>query len=133
MANYSYLSDALQVVRFRGSQDSRVEPSLKWRLGYAPETRAAADGKTLRIVVATLHASGATGWAEVDATAYLIAIDPDAAELGPAIADSVGAENIYDFARSHLAGYLATLGVEAPLPFKSPTPEMYTIRVEEAE
>jgi len=134
--NFAYAIDSLDVVRFRATQGDGTEEHVTWRVGYAPETVLTDEGSWVRIVIGTLHAGGEGGWAEVDAGAFLVSqeehpeTDSDFEDL---IRESMAVEALYDFARSHLRTFLATISVSVDLPWGSPEPELLILNAPDDE
>jgi len=102
----------LELIQFRGSKSSNRPPHVDWRVGFAPETIPASQGAA-RVVVASLHAGGEDGWAEVTVGSVFGQEPPSDAEdaLADQIAESDAVQALFMFARSHLVGMLATIGV----------------------
>ncbi|MBF4591260.1 hypothetical protein [Curtobacterium sp. VKM Ac-1395] len=129
MSTQDFFVDNLDVVRFRASQGDQTEEHIKWRVGYAPASEEGVNGQHIRVVIATLHVGGNGGWAEIDAGAFLVSDDegPDDDNLEAAVRQSIAVEAVYDFARSHLRGLLATIGVFVDIPVASPDPDMFVL------
>jgi hypothetical protein len=107
-----FVLNDLEVIQFRASKSGTQPEHVDWRVGYAPETIPASQG-TARVVVATLHAGGEKGWADLTVGSVFAQGPPSESQdaIADEIAESDAIQALFMFARSHLVGMLATIGV----------------------
>lgn len=115
----------LEVLRLDATKAEATDEHVQWSVGYAPQIIEGAD-ETSRVVLGTLHAGGEDGWATITVGAvYIHQVDSlDDEDLVPAVSEADATETLYDYARSHLAIVLATVGVAVALPRASPDPDV---------
>ncbi|MDY0944526.1 hypothetical protein SOM11_00810 [Frigoribacterium sp. CFBP9039] len=115
----------LEVIRIDATQSGTTDEHAHWSVGYAPERVESMD-RLARVVLGTLHAGGDNGWADITVGALYIHQNEDVTDdlLADAIGEADATESLYDYARSHLAGILATVGAHVQLPRKSPDPDV---------
>lgn len=114
----------LAVFRLRASKADDVETHVEWSATYST-TSVTGDAGDAWPVLATIHAGGVGGWADITVSGLLkngdtIAVGDWESEL----ASSEALETLYDFARSHLSPLLATIDADVPLPVLSPQVEL---------
>lgn len=125
MNDRSFLLSDLEVLRLRGSQGTSTDEHVHWNVGYAPEAEPHLP-PTMRVVIGDLHVGGKNGYADITVGSLFIHNGDELSEenMAEAVGESIAAETLYDFARSHVVGLLALLKVEVDVPIKSPDPEV---------
>lgn len=129
MRSNTFAITAPIVLRLRATESIDHEAHVVWRLGFA-EAPEVEDGVESRLVFGNLHASGIHGWADVDVRARFVNTSALPAETPVAdlLKGAAAAETLYDFARSHVLGILATVGAHVEVPVKAPEPEIKPLR-----
>lgn len=120
------------VIRLRATYDDDQEQSFVWRIYVRDEPLGEDDqGQRDYPVIGSLRAAGEACWGDIDLSAVVTSvpagIEGDA--LHEAIRDSIAAETLYDFGRSHLNSLFGTLGATLQLPYQSPDLKVETIAV----
>ncbi|WP_022889493.1 hypothetical protein [Agromyces italicus] len=95
-------------------------PHLHWNVGYAPDL---VEGLDARVVLATIHAAGASGGGDIEVSALFWRSTDAPWNLDTLAADlqaSDAIETLYDFARVSLRSVLALTDAEIALPVKAP-------------
>lgn len=116
-----------EVIQFAASRSNNDPDPVDWKVGYSPETLPSSEGRA-RVVVATLRAESEDGWAEVTVGSVFVQ-DPPAESLDTLaddLAESDAIQALFMFARSHLVGMLATVGVDAEL--ERSLPDEYEVK-----
>lgn len=110
----------LQVFRLRASRADDVELHVNWSVTYSGTAMTTELGDAWPLL-ATIHAGGVGGWADITVSGILKnAGDVVDEDWEDELASSEALETLYDFARSHLAPLLMTVDAEVPLSKVSP-------------
>ncbi|MGN7965050.1 hypothetical protein ACTJKK_03135 [Microbacterium sp. 22179] len=110
----------LQVFRLRASRADDVELHVDWSVTYSTTAVATELGDAWPLL-ATIHAGGVGGWADITVSGILKnAGSATDAHWEDELGSSEALETLYDFARSHLGPLLMTVDAEVPLPKTSP-------------
>lgn len=130
---YAFFLTDLSVTELHAAANPNGEPHLNWYVGYAPEKE---DELDARVVIGSLHFVGADGRGDVSVASLFFdnkghGYDEDS--IADVLAASEATETLYDFARVTLASALATVGATIDLPYKSPDPEISTLRKAERD
>jgi hypothetical protein len=120
----AFLLTDLDVIRLRASQSETTEPHFDWHVNYAPEPLE--DHPNMRVVIGHLHVGGTDGYGDISVGCLFLENSIGVADeaLPQAVAEAEATESLYDVARSHLVGLLATVGADIKVPRKSPDPEV---------
>ena len=104
----------LRATRFDGEEADEFH----WRVRVGATTVGA---DSIRPISGHLRADGPEGWGEVDVSGFLLGTeDVPEAQLPALVGESVAAETLYDFARSHLQPLMSQVGSSLRIPYDSP-------------
>jgi hypothetical protein len=115
----SVLLGAPTIMQLRATRfDGEATDEFHWRLRVGATV---VGEHSVRPVSGHLRADGPEGWGEVDVSAVLLGTsDASEAELAAVVGESIAAETLYDFARSHLQPLLSQVGSSLRIPYDSP-------------
>jgi len=121
----------LNIMRLRATAlDPSDEESVRWRLTFIDKRL---SGKHVaRPIYALLRATSERGWAEIEVSAVVRGGKKATQEsLSKALVDDDIAENLYDYARSHLQSRMAQVRSEQYMSLHAPEHELRYISSEE--
>ncbi|RFA12637.1 hypothetical protein B7R21_09835 [Subtercola boreus] len=123
-----FLLEDLQVLAVEADSDPVGEENehIDWFVSFAPERE---ERSNARVVIGTLHAAIADCRAYVTVGSMFFDsssedVQDDLTKLPKLIAESSALETLYDYARTNLGALFGMLGIYAPIPRKSPDPEV---------